>query len=198
MRATGRRSGGVGTIGLLATVLVLSACGTGGAPATADPTPLPASMEESGDQINLNLTRDERGVRAEYDASADEVWSLLPAVYADLQIEPDVVETAGRRFGSANVTGLRVAGEPMHELMRCGAQATGLQTTTRMRVKMTVISTVEPLGANRSAVTTRITGTGSRIDGTSTGSIACVSTGRLEERIAGLIRLAVATSSVSR
>lgn len=198
MRVRGRRTGGAGAIGGLATALVLAACGVGGPPASADPTPLPASMEESGDHINLNLTRDERGVRAEYDTSADGVWSVLPAVYADLEIEPDVVETARRRFGSANVTGLRVGGEPMHALMRCGAQATGLQTSTRMRVKMIVISTVEPLAANRSAVTTRITGSGSRIDGTSTGSMACVSTGQLEERIAGLIRLAVATTAVSK
>jgi hypothetical protein len=57
-----------------------------------------------------------------------------------------------------------------------------------MRVTLTVISRVQMLSPNTSALTTRVTGVGSRIDGTSTGSKDCVSTGRLEERIATDVR----------
>jgi len=57
-----------------------------------------------------------------------------------------------------------------------------------MRVTLAVISRVPTLGPTACALTTRVTGLGSRIDGTSTGSKDCVSTGRLEERIASELR----------
>ena len=195
---TRRRTGGRAVLMAMAATAVLAGCGTGGGAGPVGATHLPASMEESGEQINLQLTRDERGLTAELEGGAADVWAQLPEVYGDLGIDPDVIDVAGRRYGSGTVTGLRVGSLPMHEVVRCGAQATGLQSSTRMRVTLSVVSTVEAISEGHSLLRTRITGSGSRIDGTSTGAIACVSTGRLEQRIAGLVRLALASASVRR
>jgi hypothetical protein len=171
---------------------LLCACTTAGktpTPLATDATRTPAGIGVEGATLDVRLTRDERGMNLVLARPADVVWAAIPGVYEELGIEPELIDTPSRQYGSNAVTGLRVAGIPMSEVARCGAQATGLQATTRMRVRLTVITTVTPLDDRSSVLSTRVTGQGSRIDGTSTGSSDCVSTGKLEERIAGHVRL---------
>lgn len=148
----------------------------------------PPSVEVGGAGLDVRLTRDERGYSLRMNAPADSVWAVLPRVYDQLELSADLIDTRGRRYGS-QATGLRVAGIPISNVARCGAQADGLQTATRMRVTLRIITTVTRIDDRQSLLTTLVTGQGSRIDGTSTGGSECVSTGELEERIAGRVRL---------
>lgn len=159
------------------------------APAVAmDDASAPARVGVEGASLDVRLTRDERGLSLVLNQPADVVWPVVSSVYEELDLEPDLIDARRRRYGSV-ATGLRVAGLPMGDVARCGSQATGLATTTRMSVRLTIVTTVTPMNDGRSVLTTRVTGQGSRIDGTSTGGSDCVSTGTLEERIAGRVRL---------
>lgn len=171
-----------------------AACaGAGGAPGTPASSAAPPGVVITHEGVDANIRNEEHGVGAEMAGSVDAIWAILPAVYEELGLEPSVRQTAQRRFGSTNVSGTRVAGVPMHHLVRCGPQGSGPASLTRFRVVLQIVSTVAPVSESRSTVTTRITGQASRIDGTSTGSVECVSTGRLEEMIAGRLRLLLAS-----
>jgi hypothetical protein len=181
--------------GGLVLVLLVAACGRASGPVQPAASGSAPGVTITHEGVDAQLRNEEHGLDAVFDARADEVYRHLPKVYQEMGLEPGIIQTAQRRFGSVNVSGTRVAGEPMYELIRCGPQGSGPASLTRFRVMLQIVSKVTPVSDARSSVNTSVTGKASRIDGTSTGSIDCVSTGRLEQMIAGRLRLALQSGS---
>ena len=137
------------------------------------------------------LEIDTLGVEAKVPASADRVWAVLPAVFADLGLEVNFREPATRRAGACyqRVHG-RLAGAPLSTFLDCG-DSRSVPNADRFEVAMTVLVTVVPAGDQAAKVHAFVIGVGD--DAASSNSKTwCYSTGALEARIRRLVETKLA------
>ncbi len=120
------------------------------------------------------------------EASPDRVWSVLPQAYERLGIQVDVIDRAGRSYGTRGFTRSRLADRRTEEFVRCGAQGLG-PGAGFYRMRLTIISTVRDAPGGHARLATEMGGLGTPADGTSTSGVRCVSTGKLEQRIHHLV-----------
>jgi hypothetical protein len=174
----------------LFTVVPLLACaGPNGAraPVTPGPDETRVSISAAGLQDELRLRHDPTDSSFRLRWNADEVWRVLPGVYEALEVEPDIIDTRTRRLGAGRVTRARLAGEDAMLYLRCAHQAAGPSSVNRMRTQLTVITQVEAVNRNEARLRTAVSGTASNVGGTSASNTNCVSSGRLEQRIAEMV-----------
>ena len=129
------------------------------------------------------MGQDSRAVSVGVAATPEQVWAALPGVYRELGITTDMRDDALRTLGARTFTGSRIGGKRSSDFVRCGNQGSGPSSGGMYRTRLTVISRVTAAGPGKSDLVTEVSGTATQVEGTSTGPIACASTGELEQRI---------------
>lgn len=177
----------------LAALLVVSACASGG-----------SSKEGSGDspltQQRVETTRIDtpQGIiniewrqQRTYDETkllvdVDKAWAAVPAVFGELGIEPNIVDSKQHVFGNAGSTFRRKLGtQRMSKFFDCGT-TTGIANADQYDLLIRVITQILPAEGGLSAVRTQAEATGHAI--ATSGQVAqCSSTGALEAQIAHMI-----------
>lgn len=136
---------------------------------------------------DLQIRNDPSGVSASVRFDAEAVWAILPAVYEELGLEPDVWDADRRLLGVRRFTGSRMAGENTLPYLRCATQGTGPGAAGQARVVLAVSTRVEAEDDGGAHIRTEVSGSAASVGGTSRGDTGCVSSGRLEARIARMI-----------
>jgi len=121
------------------------------------------------------------------DASAAKVWDAVKLAYADLKLPVSTLVDAERRIGfnGQRFRG-KLAGERLGKLMECGQAQDGRDAADSYEVILDVETLVAPAGGGTTLLTA-VAGTAKPVF-TSGDPVRCVSTGRLEERIASAVR----------
>lgn len=121
--------------------------------------------------------------------SSDKVWAALIQVYGELGVALTVADTQSHVLGALRLVQRKpVGGRPLSRLLECGESAYG-PNADRYTVQLTALTAVESLGAKLTAIDTRVSGSAAG-NGAST-SVACSSSGALEERVATMVRKAL-------
>ena len=176
-------------------VVALAGCassGAGGPASSAPPTTTTTVVMQTSPGVSgstdVASSRESSGVVTTLAAPADRAWATLVAAYGSLGIEPANVDVQRRYYGNQSVEPKngRIAGIPTARILNCGTSPTGVPLAQSYQVRLSVISSLEG-AADGSRLTTRVQGTASSRDG-STTQVACGSTGRLEQRIAELMQ----------
>lgn len=181
--------------------LSLAACATTGTPdefgserATTTISGSAGGAEGSvgSSTMTLSRTADNTGVTSQIAATPDRVVQALREVYPQVGIEVGTLDTNQRLVGNRQIRATRRLGQrPLSAFVRCGTTATGAPAEDQYRVQMDVLSRVRPAG-QESTLETRVQATATA-QGQNT-SVACTSTGVLEETIAKGVQLKAATS----
>jgi hypothetical protein len=172
---------------LLALTAVLG-CAAGAAPAgrtALDPPPEPPPAAESaGAGYYVRLNRDDGISVAGIDGSQQAVYQALLRAFDSLGVEIEGGDRGRGLVQSARmVRTSEFAGERMAELITCGATLTGDRANS-WRIELYLSALVEPLGENRSQLTTRLEATARAMDGTGRNPIPCTTRGVLEAKLA--------------
>lgn len=166
-------------------LLALAACATStGGVATSTQPP---GYEQSAAQTVVR-TRGAFVPAEDVQAPLQRVWEALPQVYAELGIADAGQDPAARTVGHGRVlVSRRFAGQPVSYWLSCGATAVGSSAADEFRVQMAVRTTLTPAG-DATSVRTVIEATARSPQGTSSDVRSCATTGRLEQRIAAMLR----------
>lgn len=171
---------------LVALAALLGAC----APAVRTPggrliEPTPSvSSNSSGTTVRLNP--DDPRMASQLRATPAQVWEALPAVYAELGIEPDLVDPAKMTLGSGRFTASQIGGRRTGSYVRCGNEGSAASSMNRQRYRLTVMTSLQPSGSG-TTVTTRVEGSANAVDASNASATYCASTGQLEQRITQLL-----------
>jgi len=170
--------------------LLLALLSVACAPA-GSPHPVPgsaASINETETGGFIRLSQESKAVSIGIEASAARVWSVLPAVYGRLGIAAEVREEASRTIGTRGFTQQRLDGRRTGDWVTCGNQGSGPGMGGRYRTRLSIISTVRQRSDGGSDLLTEVGGSAAPVEGTSTGAVACASTGGIEQRIRALVQ----------
>jgi hypothetical protein len=176
---------------LLALLLVSTGCASRPASSTPDviQTLRPVDTGASGLQGSSLRSVTEDFVRtAAVEATPDEVWRVLPAVYEEFKLPVGTLVTAERRIASANARFReRVAGERAARIVSCGTASDGREAADSYELTLDIVTVATPLEGGRTDVKSVVSGMAKPVF-TNGEAVRCASTGRLEERIATAVR----------
>lgn len=157
-------------------LLIVGLMGCGGAP-MAQQIPIVQGQADYRQRV------DTLGVESVVPIGPDKVFAVLPAVYADLGLEINFRDPAGRRTGACfQSVRTRLGKKPVSTFVDCG-ESRGAPNADRFEVAITVLSTVIPNSSGTSSIYTFVLGSGADPSVSSGGRIWCYSRGALEERI---------------
>ena len=168
-------------------LLVLAACG----PRTAPPEPPSGGRAEirrevnNGEGYEFVIARDRSAVALDLPADADRAWPALMEAYARAGVALADVDTGRREMGNRSlVVRTRLGTEPLSAFLDCG-RILGGPIANQYRIRLSVVSTLEPLATGETRLVTRV-GASASDPASSSPPAACSSTGELEKRIAAL------------
>lgn len=177
----------------LAAVVGLFSTGCAAATSPAGEAPGPsASVADTETGGTFRLSSDRNFVSMALDASAAKVWDLLPGVYRKLGVPVEINDAAARKIGTQAYMLPRLDGKRTADWVRCGNQGAGPSSGGMFRTRLTIMTTVREAGDGKATLVTEVGGSASPVEGTSTGPVACASTGDLEQRIRALMLEALA------
>jgi hypothetical protein len=122
-----------------------------------------------------------------FDAPASKVYAAVKATFDELKIPLTVDDSSARLVGNGKLgargtfTDVRLS-----RLFDCGASATGLNADS-YRLSFVLLVLYDPDGPLRTTVQIGFIAGGQEPTGTSKIAVTCGSTGRLEEKVQGLI-----------
>lgn len=173
-------------------ILALSLAGCASANSPPPVAGSAASISETETGGFIRLSQESKAVSVGIEASAARVWSLMPAVYERLGILTEVKEDATRTIGTRAFTQQRLDGRRTAEWVMCGNQGSGPSMGGRYRTHLSIMSTVKQRSDGSSELLSEVGGRATPVEGTSTGSVTCASTGAIEQRIRALVEEALA------
>ena len=135
--------------------------------------------------VNANVYGGVEPSRHVVNAPVDSVWSVLPQVYANLDIEPTSVDSRGYQVGNTHFVPREIEGRRLSRYIQCGYGVTTSNNADTYRVTMSVITRVRVDEDGQTLLQTELSAS-ARPREVSGGAINCSSTGRLERRIAEL------------
>ena len=139
-----------------------------------------------GNSFDVMWTRDRSVVERKLPVPADAAWTAFPAVFGELGIDPNVIDTRQMLVGNAGAVYRHdLAKQRLSHYLNCGSMM-GLSSADMYDVYIRVISQVLPVDGGLSKVRTEVDAHAKAIDG-SGESVPCSSTGLLESRIAKLL-----------
>ncbi len=149
-------------------------------------------VEGGAPMAEVRYIRDRELVVRSVDASPEEVWAALPAVYAELEIPLTVRDPATRTLGNGGFRPRRIAGKRRSTFVDCGYGITATPYADQYQVTMSVVTRVRVGEDGATVVETELTGTAKPRD-VSGGVLTCNTKGvlertileRLRERLAG-------------
>jgi hypothetical protein len=182
---------------MFATMLVLCACASGGGGNSANgtstnDTPLRSEqvemtrVETPGGIIQIDWHRQRTYDETKLLVGVDQAWAAIPAVFGELGIDPNVVDTRQHVYGNAGTNYRRSLGnQRMSHYFDCGS-TTGIANADQYDILVRVITQIIPADAGLSSLRTQVEATG-HATATSGQVVRCASTGALEARIAHMV-----------
>jgi hypothetical protein len=119
-------------------------------------------------------------------ATVQEVWRVLPAVFAELGIPAGVIDADDLIFGQGKVTETRVAGTSTRNLFRCSASS-GL-SLGQYRIEFSISAQPRP-GEGGAELFVQTEAFGRMVSASRSGTTHCVSNGKLEMKIDEMVRI---------
>lgn len=174
----------------LASLSILAGCATVASPPAGAGSPGSISSTETGGVIRMG--QDSRAVSVSLEAPPDQVWAALPGIYQQLGIQAEMREDATRTIGTRAFTGSRIDGKRTTDFVRCGNQGSGPSAGGMFRTRLMIVTRVMATSDGKTDLVSEVGGTATPVEGTSTGQVACASTGDLEQRIRALALQAIA------
>jgi hypothetical protein len=171
----------------LAALGVLGACATQARPPSTTPTlntvfVSPAyGRTPQGVDLRHESTVGERAVPA----TVSQVWSVLPAIFEQLDIETTTVDPAGAVMGNAGYLARRVEGRRLSSYLDCG-RSFGREYADAYSVTLGVLVQLVTSADGQTLVRT-VLDAYARDPGQSSGSVHCITWGSLERRIGDLV-----------
>jgi hypothetical protein len=170
--------------------LLLAGCTAptvGPAPTTLEhPTADVVIHTTSGTPLRMTVERDPSKHRVA--APLAKSWGELAKVYDALGIPLEYADHRTNRAGNTRfVMSRTLAGQPVSTFLRCGYGAAGALADTH-RVRMHIATELKATAGDSTAVYTQIEALASPMDGTSTTTTNCTSTGALEMAIVQLLK----------
>jgi hypothetical protein len=160
--------------------------GAGGAPPELVIT---GSSLANGGSISYRLDNNDGGMTRLVQATPAETWKTVLVTYSDLKLPITALDVEKHRISSSEARAPRkLGGKSLREYVDCGSGLAGARVDSH-DVAYTLVTVVSPAGADSTAVHSTLVASASDRGGTSTGPVACSTTGRLEKRIAQLIAL---------
>lgn len=169
-------------------VTLAGAIGTGPRRLRAQEQPTQASMPAPLSTFGSRRLTPEDGARATtLDAPVEHVWAAVQHVYDDLKLPPTTLVTSERRIGydGARLRG-KLAGERLAKLVDCGRALDGQDIADAYEVSLELLTAVAP-SSDGVTLASLVTATAKPVS-TQGDPVRCVSTGRLEARIAELTK----------
>jgi hypothetical protein len=118
--------------------------------------------------------------------SEERAFAALPAVFTALAVPLTVVDSSAKAMGAVRVLVRRpISGQRLSMLLECGTGNYG-PNAERYSVQLTLVARAKAIDSTHTEVLTMVRGDAAP-NGLST-SVACASTGRLEDRFAELLR----------
>ncbi|MHB1193551.1 MAG: hypothetical protein ACYC6F_10940 [Longimicrobiales bacterium] len=168
----------------VAVAVLLAGC-AGAAPGTQDPSVV-SILTGDGTTIQIQRGADIR-VNQSVTVGPDRAWDVLPLVYAELGIEPDIHDPARHVLGaSAHRFSTRILNRNASDFFDCGLDP-GIQRPLADQVPITarVVTEVHALSGG-AELRTIVEGTARRTGG-SAGTAACRSTGLMEVLVGEMV-----------
>lgn len=151
----------------------------------------PASTHATESGVLVRLNQESQAVSVSIDAPAAKVWSVLPRVFEQIGVKPEFVDAASMTIGTRSFTASRLDGKRTSDAVRCGNQGSGPSSGAMVRTKLSITTRVVAI-QGRTEILSEVKGTATPVEGTSTGAVACASTGLVELRIRELTLAALA------
>jgi hypothetical protein len=144
--------------------------------------------------INLNMINEDRADSRIIKAPLDQVWKMLPAVYAELSLPVNLFVDRTHQIGakSARFRG-RVGKTRLSQYVSCGSDITGEDKANTYEITLDVMSAIGPLDGGQTNLLTMVTASGRPL-ATSGEAVRCTSTGALERTLAQVVTLRTATA----
>ena len=178
-----------------AAVLLLAGCATA-APGTQDPSVVSIS---TGDGVTYQIQRGaDIRVNQAVTVTADRAWDVLPFVYAELGMQPDVQDPARHVLGvAAHRFSSRVLNRPASDFFECGLDP-GLLRPLADQVPITarVVTEIHAVSGG-SELRTIVEGAARRTGGNA-GTAACRSTGLMEVLVGEMVQRKAAPADTTR
>jgi hypothetical protein len=177
-------------------VIALAACksggsipadiGTGGAPPELN---IRGATGVGGGSVSYRVNNSNGGITGYVRATPDEAWKTLLVTYNDLKLPVTTLDASGRQISSSDTRAPRtLGGKPLGDYLDCGSGISGPRVES-YDVAYTLVSVVMPAGGDSTAVQSSLVASASSRGGSSSAPVDCVTTGRLEKRLAQLVRL---------
>jgi hypothetical protein len=169
-------------------LLPLLGCASGSAQSDRDvidppPEPPPAA-ESAGVGYYIRLNRDDGISTATIEGRRPAVFQALLGAFEQVGLEIGGADQVRGVVQSERMIATRqLAGLRMSDLLTCGATLTGDRADS-WRIELELMAQVQPDGADKTRLTTRIQATARTTDGTGRNPIACTTKGVLEQKIA--------------
>jgi len=131
------------------------------------------------------ILREEPGVDAVFAQGIAQVWSVLPDVFARLEIRPTVVDAAGRHMGNDGFGARTIEGRRLSTYLDCGSGPWGRSADTyEVQVMMHINLLPAPDGGTIARTTVDAFAAPRSVSAT---GVRCRSLGTLEQRVGDLI-----------
>jgi hypothetical protein len=176
------------------TIVVASAgcASSGGGPNTSStPTQTTATgrvVSGDGSTTQINAMNIDTDVRLFSTGTPDQVWAVLPMVYAELGIPLSMNNSASKTLGNTGWRTRRaIAKVPMQRYLECGSSGT-LANAETYSITMSIITSVRSNASGGSVVSTAVTASGRNPVTSNSNEVRCVSTGDLEIRIRDMVQ----------
>ena len=169
----------------------LAACASSprsaGAPTDGAGTPTTTRIDGPATAVSITTTSSARTARTTVEAPVDTVWRALTQVYQELEIPVTILLTDQRVIGNeAAKVRRRLGGETLTKYFDCGSSM-GMQNAATYAITMAIRTQLTPDPTGATTVLTRIDATGVNPN-FSNSTVACSSTGALEQRITTMVR----------
>lgn len=171
--------------------LLSTGCAAATSPAGSAPGPS-VNVADTETGAIFRLSSDPDFVSVALDAPAAQVWDLLPGVYRKMGIPVEINDPTARKIGTHGYMLSRLDGKRTSDWVRCGTQGAGPSSGGMFRTRLAITTTVREAGEGKATLLTEVGGSASPVEGTSTGPVACASTGGIEQRIRALLLEALA------
>lgn len=180
---------------ILGSMLVLAACASGGSGGGATATAAAPQMQQrdqytrvetAGGTIEIHWAEQRTYEDTKLIVPVERAWAAIPAVFGELGIDPNIVDSKQHVFGNAGATYRNSLGrQRMSHYFSCGSQA-GMDNADTYDIFARILSQIVPGDGGLSTLRTQVEAT-AHATGNSGQAIRCSSTGALEARIANML-----------
>ena len=174
------------SVAILASCISIAASAqTAASPPRTSEQPEVTRIHIENSAVDIAWTREQHVSERTLDVPSNVAWSAYPAAFADLGLEPNIIDSDQMIFGSAASHRHTLAKKRLSHFFDCGNML-GVSTADSYEVWVRIISQIVPIDGRLSAVRSQVEATANASD-LPGGSVRCSSNGLLESRLAALL-----------